>query len=68
MQVIFKVFGTLTTAMTVVNTEDLELWPLLIGDTWHFICRLDHVEDYGNSVFVRLPDDSDIRISCECFH
>ena len=42
-QVVFEVLGTLTASMSIVDTEDLELGPLVGRDPWLLILGLNHV-------------------------
>ena len=67
-EVVFEVLGALAAPVPVVDAEDLQLGPLLGGDTRHFLRGLDHVEDDRDPVLVCLAHDADVSIRCEGFH
>ena len=67
MQGIFEIFSTFRATMTIVDTKDLQLWPLLSWYSWIFLWRLDHVKNDWDAVFIGLANYTNISISCKCF-
>lgn len=64
-EVLLEILCTLVTAMTIVNSEDLDLWPLLLRNLGLLIGRLDDVEDDGDSVLVGLSHQADVCVGSE---
>jgi len=44
-QVVFQILRTFAASVPVIDAKDLQLRPLVGGNTWNFLCWLDHVED-----------------------
>ena len=65
MEIILEVLGTLATAMAIVDAEYLEFGPFLRGHARSLLCRLYHVEDDRDSIFVSLAYDAYIRVCSE---
>ena len=65
MEIILEVLGTLATAMAIIDAEYLEFGPFLRGNPRCLLCRLYHVEDDRDSVFVGLSHDAYIRVCSE---
>jgi len=54
MQVLFQIFGTLIATVSIVDSKYLYFGPLFFWKFWLFHHWLDHVEDDGDTVFVRF--------------
>ena len=52
--------------MAIVDTEDLQLGPLISRDSRCFLCWLNHVQDDRDPVLVSFSNDSYISIGSEC--
>jgi hypothetical protein len=66
MKVIFEIFSTFATSMTVIDPEDLNVWP--ISYHWQLIYWMNNVEDDRYSIFIILPDKSYISVCGETFN
>lgn len=53
-QTILQIFSTLTTTMPIIDTENLNIWPVL--DLRILLSRLYHIENDSNPVFILLSN------------
>ena len=65
MQVVFEIFSAFASSMSIVDTKDLQLWPLVSGYPWIFCLRLNDVQDNRDPIFVCLAHSADICIRCK---
>lgn len=65
MKVILEVLSALAAAMAIVNTEDLQLGPLVRRNSWSLLCRLYHIKDNRDPILISLAHDSNISIGSE---
>lgn len=66
-QVLLEVFSTLVAAMAVVDSEDLDLWPLVLLDLVLFAIRLNNIQNDCNPVFIYFSDEAHVGVSGERF-
>jgi len=65
-EVVFDELGAFVASVAVEHAEDLDFGPVL--DPWVFRCRLDHVQDNRDPVFIRFPHSAYVRIRSETFN
>jgi intracellular sulfur oxidation DsrE/DsrF family protein len=59
----FQIFCALVTSMAIVYSEDLDLWPHVIGQLWHLCNRLNDIQNNCNSIFICFSNQAYVRIS-----
>ena len=68
MKVILEVLSALAASMAIVNTEDLQLGPLVRRNSWSLLCRLYHIKDNRDPILISLAHDSNIGVGSECLN
>ena len=53
--------------MAIIDTEDLQSWPLFSRNPWLLRLRLNHIQDDRDYVLVRLADRADICVGSKGF-
>lgn len=65
-QIVFQVLCAPATSMSIINTKDLKLRPFICRDAWCLLCRLNHVQDDRDSVFIGLAYYTNVGIRSKC--
>ena len=65
MKVLFQILGALIAAMTIINRENLDLRPLIIGNFGLLCGRLNNVENDSDSVLICFPHETNMCVGCE---
>jgi hypothetical protein len=68
MQVLFKVFSALVTSVTIVDRKYLNLGPLIVRYLLSLGLRLYNIQDDGNSILVRLANETDVSVRSKGAH
>ena len=61
-EMLFQIFCTLVATMAIINSEDLDFWPLVFWEFGLFKLRLDYVKYNRNPIFISFPHQSHMSI------
>lgn len=64
-EMLFQVLCALVAAVAVVDSEDLDFGPEIVGEFGLLGDWLDHVEDDGDSILVCFSDQADVGVRSE---